>query len=128
MDWHGYILLQKPAALSLTQWRACMLALAQRLGLRDNDGQPANRMQVRRRLDDGAVLLEACFDTDDLDISQTARGIVSILFDALAGAYTRAQIKTALTNNVTRWGGDWEQSRQQASAYLAANAAAWGDV
>jgi hypothetical protein len=128
MNWHGYVLILKPAALSLADWRTSALAMAQYLGKLDDDPSPSLRMHTRIRPDNQAVILEAMFDDDDLDISQMTRGIVAIIYTALEGAYTRQAIRTALTNNVTIWRGTWQESRIQAIAYLKSNASAWGDT
>lgn len=126
-DWHGYILLDKPAALSVPQWAAAATALASVLGRAQGDHQPAKRMQARRRLDNQAVIFEALLDDRDLDVNNLTR-LCKYIADALSGAFTPTQVRTGLQSRLTIFGGlsaTWPQSGTAARAFLSANSAAW---
>jgi len=125
-NWHGYILLEKPAALTMAQWRDVLTALYPIFNTSPDDAQPANRLHYRLSLDNTKALIEATFDTTDLDIHDLNR-LAKYISDALAGAYTPAQVRTAMATHITLWrlNEPWALSGNAARAYLAANAAQW---
>jgi len=125
-NWHGYVLLKKPAALSADEWLKVLLALKKRLGKADDDPQPARRLHWRLSADNSVVLIEAVFDTADLDATDTKR-LCKYISEALDGKYTPLQVRTALQNNVTVFGKDrpWLESRATAVAAISAEKATW---
>ena len=124
MDWHGYILIEKPPALTMAQWRDVLLALYRVLDNRADDPQPCNRLHYRLSLDKTKVLIETAFDDADLDIEDLSR-LPRYISNALDGVYTPAQCRDALRNYITIATGGWDASRRKVLAYLKANAAEW---
>lgn len=110
-----YVLLQKPAALSMADWATSLTALRQAINKRFDAPQPIQRLHPRLSLDQTQLLIHG--DFDDYDV--TVNGAAAVVQAALAPKYTLVQCKTALTNNVTvlTWA--------QATAYLLANYPAW---
>ena len=73
MLWHGYLLLDKPPALTGAEWQTVATALAGILGRRDESGDPSRRLQWRLSTDGSKVLFEAVLDTRDLDVQDLSR-------------------------------------------------------
>lgn len=122
--------------------KATLVANLQALGQR-NGGLPHERMQFRPRPDGDAVIFEATFDDANLTIAQMKSWLASI-FGVAVGTISHnvatptfaARPSPTVTfihggqnklRSVAFGGVDatWEQSRVEAVAYLAANAAAW---
>lgn len=125
--------------------KATFITGLQALG--DNaSANPCNRNHWRIRTDNDAVIFEANFDEDNLTIAAIKARLATI-FGVAVGTITHstsqnatyglivtfihsAQNKVrmvAFGHNGTAW-GTIAQSRTAAQAYLAANAAAWGDA
>jgi len=71
--WRGYVLIEKPAAVSLKQWPDVTGRLQEILGKQNQASMPAERMHWRWNLAHSAVLLEASFDVRDLDEKDAGR-------------------------------------------------------
>jgi len=125
-NWHGYILLEKPAALTMPQWADVLTALYPIFNKSSDHQQPANRLHYRLSLDNTKVLIEATFHIADLDIQDLNR-LAKYIATALGGAYTPAQVRTAMANHITLWRVNqaWALSGDDARAHLAANSAQW---
>ena len=103
MDWHGYVLLEKPAAMPLNAWQNALKGLLSPLNGSPEDPQPARRLHTRTSLDGTKVIAEGVFPEGRLD----------------AIAVSKAK--------QTRWafGGKWMESGDACRAYLKANMAEW---
>jgi hypothetical protein len=121
--WPGYCLLQKPAAITMAEWRTVLVALYRVLERHSDAPQPSGRLHYRVSLDGTAVLVQADFDTGDLTIN----GIAAYIKATLGSAYTLTQIRNALANHITVFGDGKSRalSASETRAYLAANAAVW---
>lgn len=126
--------------------RATLRNGLQGIGRSESDPQPARRNHWRVRADNLAVIFEAVFDDDDLTIAAFTARLASIFGVGASTITHNATTQTFLTlpspvvtfihsgQNRLRavlFGGlsaTWAQSRAEAAAYLAANAAAWGDA
>lgn len=134
-EWQGYILLEKPGALSMGQWRTVLVCLYRVLNHRAAHPQPAHRLHYRLSRDSTKVILEAEFEAVDLEIEDLAR-LPAYISNALDGAYTPAQVRSAMRNKITIWGSGstappsgrreaWMVSGAECRAYLAANRGEW---
>lgn len=126
--------------------KATLVAELQGLGQANNGAAPNLRNHWRVRLDNDAVIFEALFDESHLAIPAIKARLATI-FGVAVGTISHstsqnatyglivtfthsAQAKlrmVAFGHNGTAW-GTTAQSRAAAQAYLAANAAAWGDA
>lgn len=120
----GYILLTKPAVLTGPEWTTVLVSLRGLLGKDDQASNPVRRLHYRLSLDGTQVIIEAVFDSADLDPTDLTR-LCKYISDSLAGKYTPTQVRTALNNKVTVWNGSYVASGDAARAYLAANSANW---
>ncbi len=111
-----------------------------------SDPQPCNRNHRRVRTDQDAVIFEALFQDSDLTTLALRQYLANVFGVALANVTAGTTSQTFLTvpspiitltyqaaakMRAVLFGGvgaTWQQSRAEAAAYLAANAAAWGDV
>lgn len=117
-----------------------LLAALQQLGPQ-NDSRPAHRNHWRIRLDNDAAIFEAMFDDSLLTAAQFRQRLASIYGVAVAqvtSSTSNPAVGTVLTLSyqsvhrlrVVLFGGvnaTYQESGDAARAYLAANAAAWGD-
>ena len=147
-DVHLYFGLE---VLSLTApQKATLVANLQALGQR-NGGLPNERNHWRLRPDDDAVIFEAVFSEDNLTADSMKTWLASI-FGVAVGTISHnlttptfgtrpSQVLTFTYNSIQRirsvvFGSvriddvltTYEESHAEALAYLAANAAAWGDA
>jgi len=134
--WHGYIAVED-LALTADQ-RAAIVAAFRALGP-SSDPQPARLNHWRTSLDGSKAIFEAAFN----DANLTAEKVRNFLADAVG--VSPDVINTALTQTargplltfsaggtdrmrMLAFGGigaTWEESRQQAAAYLAKKIAEW---
>jgi hypothetical protein len=140
---HLYIGLEN-IALTAPQKQTLIAALAA-LGPA-SDPQPSHRNHRRVRLDGDAVIFEAAFGDNDLTVS-ALRQYVADVFGVPVAQVTSATANQTFASipspivtltyqavarlRVALFGGTsatWVQSAVEVRAYLAANAAAWGDV
>lgn len=91
-----YVLLTKPAALTMADWATSLTLLQKAINKRSDDPQPIRRLHTRRSTDGSMVLLHGDFDEEDV----TVNGAATVVKAALGSKYTLTQIKTALTNNI----------------------------
>lgn len=114
------------------------------LGANNLDPNPAFRNHWRVRTDRQAVIFEAKYNTESLTVAALKvwlANVFSISPDAIdavtqANAYGIMATFSRLGVDYVRiqffgWNGGWptyEESQDAALTYLAANAAAWGDV
>ena len=115
MNYFGYVLLTKPAAITMAEWRTVLLALYPALNVNPDHPNPSHRLHYRLSLDNTRVIIQADFSDSDLTIDSLARTIRA----ALGNRYTLAQVKAALANNVQR------MDHAAITAYLAASRADW---
>jgi hypothetical protein len=126
--------------------KATFIEALQGLGQNNSGDKPNEKNHWRVRLDNDAVIFEALFDESNLTIAAIKARLATI-FGVAVGTISHstsqnatyglivtfphsAQNKTrmvAFGNNGSAW-GTIAQSRAAAQAYLAANAAAWGDA
>lgn len=121
--------------LSFVQWLFSQ-------GRSDADAQPARRMHRRIRLDNDAVIFEAVFDDDSVDVPAIKARLAFILQTDVSnithttttnsfGRVVTFRLSSVIQVRLIVFGGlsaTWAQSRAATEAYLVANAAAWGDV
>ncbi len=110
-----FVVLSKPPALSMANWQKALARLYQVLDRRMGAAQPCDRLHYRLSIDGARVLMHAQFDAADV----TMDGVADQIQRALAPAYTLAQVRTALANNLE------VMSHAEALAYIAANRAEW---
>lgn len=116
--WDGYILLKKPALITMAQWRAVLLAIYPYLNRAASSNRPYERLHYRLSPDSTQVVIQASFERDNLNVTALA----PVIRVALNNAYTVNQIKTAMQNNITVWpGDDWRDASQQARDYMRVN-------
>lgn len=124
--WRGYVLIEKPPALTGQQWRDVLTRLYAALNHFPDAPYPQFRLHWRLRPDNGAVIFEAYFLADDLDINNLAR-LPAYLAEVLP--YSPAQVRDAMRQYITIAGGttetSWAASHAAARAYLAAHADEW---
>ena len=108
-------------------------------GKRDQDQNPRNRMHWRVRLDGQAVIFEAWVDEDNLTLLSLRQRLANLFNVALsqvtgsAASNQYGQVVTLSYQSTARlrvgvFGGvsaTYEESQAAATAYLAANTAAW---
>ena len=145
-DTHVYLGMLN-VALTSTQ-KVQLVSVLNTLGP-SSDPQPCHLNHRRIRLDNDAIIYEALFDADTISITSVKNYLAAIFGVPAANvtssvAYqTFSTIPTAVvtfTYNSTarlriaffgKGSGDWptwQQSREETRAYLASNAAAWGDA
>ncbi len=112
--------------------------------------QPPHRVHYRVDSDGSKIIIECLLDTDNVDIDKAAKWLttklnsiaepvavaddaelVPIARQAVKTTYTEAQVKTAMREKITVFGGlqaTWAESRDAANAYIAANAEDWGEM
>jgi hypothetical protein len=114
-----------------------------------SDPQPCHLNHRRIRPDNEAIIYEALFDADHISINSIKTYLANIFgispnsithsvayqtFSALSTAVVTFTYNSTARLRIAFFGkgnGDWptwEQSREEARAYLAANAAAWQDT
>lgn len=114
------------------------------LGRRESSVQPCERMHSRIRNDNNAIIFEAWLEEDDLTIA-AIKARLATLFSVAVGTITHSVNQSvygvvvtfiqggqnrirlgSFAHNGTNWGTTAE-SAAAARAYLAANAAEWGE-
>jgi len=134
--WHGYIAVEDLALT--TPQRAAIVAAFRAFGP-GSDPQPARLNHWRTSLDGSKAIFEAAFNADNLTaarITQFLADAVGVSPDVIDTALTqtaRGPLLTFSAGGTDRMrvlafgsiGATWEESRQQAVAYLAANIAEW---
>jgi hypothetical protein len=124
--------------------RLTLITGLQALG--DNtSANPCNRNHWRIRTDNNAVIFEALFDEDNLTIDAIKQRLATI-FGVAVGTISHSTSQNATYGLIVTfthsaqakirmvafgYNGSWRtwaESNAAARAYLAANAAAWGDV
>ena len=124
--------------------RSTLVTALQALGTRNGSPQPAERNHWRIRPDSDAVIFEALFNEDNLDIAAVKAFLATAMTVSAATISHATQQSTygliaTFTHSATDQlrmiafgydGGwpDWLASGDAARAYLAANAAAWGEA
>lgn len=125
---------------------ATVVGLLRAMGRSNADSNPRRRIHWRVRLDGNAGIYQALYDEDDLSIA-AFKAQLAAAFGVAIGTIThavttptfgtRASTVVTFTHSsaqrfrVVLFGGvnaTLEQSAAEARAYLAANAAAWGEV
>jgi len=134
--WHGYIAVEDIALT--TPQRAAIIAAFRALGP-SSDPQPARLNHWRTSLDGSKAIFEAAFNADNLPAEKVrnfladAVGISPDIIDTALTQTARGPLLTFSAGGTDRMrmlafggiGATWEESRQQAVAYLAANIAGW---
>ena len=110
--------------------------------------QPPHRLHYRTNNDESGVIIECLLDLDNVDMDLAASWLttkINQIEPPIIGyeedgspvyaddprPYTEDQVKAGLQNRVTLFAGKnatWEESRQAAAAYIAANAEDWGEM
>lgn len=125
--WHGYLLLEKPGALTGMEWRAVLEALREALNAYPDAPQPAYRLHARLSLAGDKVLVEAAFDPRDVNIEDLTR--LPAYISNVVPRFTPEQVRGAMREHVRLMGGTtetaWKTSADAARAYIAANRAEW---
>lgn len=139
---HVYIGIEN-LALTVTQ-RNTLVARLQSLGALNTSAQPAERNHWRIRTDNQAAIFEAAFDENTITIAAVKQYLATIFnVDVSTITHSSQMVSYGLLITLIRsatnqirlvlFGYDggiptWQQSGAAVRAYLAANAAAWGDV
>ncbi|MBN2303072.1 MAG: hypothetical protein JXQ72_01255 [Anaerolineae bacterium] len=125
--WHGYVLIEKPPALTGQEWRDVLVRLRAVLNHLPDSRQPAHRLHTRLRPDGGAVILEAAFEARDLDIEDLAR--LPTYIAAVVPRFTVEQVRDAMRQYITIQGGTtdaaWRASQAAARQYVRNHADVW---
>jgi len=134
--WHGYIAVEDLALT--TDQRAAIVAAFRALGP-SSDPQPARLNHWRTSLDGSKAIFEAAFNDANLTAASITRfladavGVSPSIIDTALTQTARGPLLTFSAGGTDRMrmlafggiGATWEESRQQAVAYLAANIAEW---
>jgi len=134
--WHGYIAVEDVALT--TDQRAAIVAAFRALGP-GSDPQPARLNHWRTSLDGSNAIFEAAFNDANLTAAKVknfladAAGVSPDVIDTALTQTARGPLLTFSVGGTDRMrmlafggiGATWEESRQQAIAYLAANIAEW---
>lgn len=139
--WHGYIAAEDLGMSAAN--RQTVLQVLNTMGISNDDPQPCLRTHWRVRLDNLAVIYEAAYDDSTLSVSYfknllaTATGLPVGNITSSNNQISYGLVITFAYNSLNRfrlamfgYAGsfpDWETSRQNAVAYLIANAATWGE-
>lgn len=116
--WHGYILVSDlPRDWTQAQRRTAWESL-RGLG-KQIDVQPAKVNHVRERLDGGALIIEAEFDTNEISRDSVAATVANALGTDPATVAARITVRTFAP------GQSWAASRLATLAYLRDHAADW---
>ena len=125
-QWHGYILIEQPEALTAKQWPDVMGALGARWNTTPNNPESWKRIAVRYSLDGSKAIVESNFDPADLVTTDEAKfaSVVSIASkDVLLTAKAAA---TMFAGKVTVFPGKTQaESAAACREYLAKNSKEW---
>lgn len=127
--------------ISLTAPQRATLVTALRALGKQADAQPCRINHMRARLDNDAAIFEAEFDESELTVAAFKNYLGTVFgIDPATITHTTSTNVYGVLVTLARAGTDrlrvllfggasptWAQSRAAAVAYLAANAAAWGD-
>ena len=149
-EWHGYSVWECPDELAAWQWEAIVNLICtgvEEFNLRPNSPQPAERLHTRANPDGTKLIVESVFRPDWLVPARWGlliRDCLNEVEPPITGydddgnpiypedprPYRTGTIQKMLGNRVTAWGrdGPWAESGDAARAYLAENAAEWGEV
>jgi len=124
---HAYALLEKPAVLTMQEWRTVVEALVGVLDRRGPSSMPAKRVHYAVSLDKTKILLEGVFDLADLDPQDLTR-LCRYISEALDGKYTPEQLREGVLGHVTVYAGaTWRERGNAARAAKAATPEEWED-
>jgi len=122
---HTYVLLDKPAMLTLAEWRTVVEALVGVLDRRGASSMPAKRVHYAASKDQTKILLEGIFDLADLDPQDVTR-LCRYISEALDGKYTPEQVRQGVLGHVTVYAGaTWRERGDAARAAKAAAREEW---
>jgi hypothetical protein len=125
MSWHGYILIEQPAALDVKAWPDVMKALGARWNTTPANPEWCKRIAVRYSLDGTKAIVESNFDTDDLVTSDEAK-FASVVSIASKGALTAKAAATMFQGKLKIFEGKTQmESAQACRNYLAAHRDEW---
>ncbi len=117
--WHGYIPIEKPAALSDDEWQAVISEIGQRWCVDPNSDQPDQRPHWAT-LEDGTVILEANFVSEKIADATVRENEVADVINELYPKHVRATMRTAMRGKVVPLEPtkDVQTSRDAAIAYI----------
>lgn len=117
--WHGYIPIEKPAALSDGEWQAVIAEIGQRWCANLNSDQPSERPHWVV-LVDGSVILEARFASEKITDATGRENAVADVINELYPKYARATMRSAMRGKVVPLEPtkDVQASRDAAIAYV----------
>lgn len=98
--WHGYIPIEKPAALSDGEWQAVITEIGQRWCANLNSDQPSERPHWSV-LADGTVILEAQFASEKITDATGRENAVADAINELYPKYARGTMRSAMRGKVT---------------------------
>ena len=124
-QWHGYILIEQPKALTEKQWADVLAGLFGYWNTTPKAEAQWIRLATRYSLKGDKCIVESNFDPRDLDTADVAR-LPKYAADT-AKTVTAAQMTDLFRGKVTVFaaGMDREKSAQACRDYLAANSAEW---
>lgn len=119
MAWHGYIPIEKPAALSDDEWQAVIAEIGQRWCAGPNSPNPAERPHWST-LADGTVILEANFASEKIADATVRENAVADVINELFPKHARAMMRTAMRGKVVPLEPtkDVKASREAAIEYI----------
>lgn len=130
MIWHGYILIEKPQALTSGEWFDVLVRLRTVLDTLSDDWNVARRLHWRLSNAGDKVIICAGFNSDDINIEDLSR--LPRYIQVVIPRFTVEQVRDAMRDHITVFGGisgTLAQSRQAALIYLSSNTGSWdGDV
>jgi len=122
---HAYVLLDKPAVLTMQEWQTVIEALVGVLDKRGPSSMPAKRLHSAVSLDQTKILLEGMFDLADLDPEDVGR-LCRYVSEALEGKYSPEQVRQGILGHVTVYGGaTWRERGDAARAAKGAAREEW---
>jgi len=141
--WHGYFLVER-LNIGAGNW-AALVALYEAMGSHGTDF-PAHNTHWRTRLDGNAVIYESLFDPDEVSIDSFKALLADTFGVPVENILHTTEAVDYAGNGTTRWtfyydeiivgedrflverfggGGTWQESGDEARAYIAANAGNW---
>lgn len=118
MAWHGYILISHIPPGWTVEQRDQAWGVMRGLGSQSNSN-PAKINHSRLSLDNDALIIEAEFSETEITVNAVANAIGAAL------GINPAAAKNATEYTVFAEGESWENSREAAALYIAANYADW---
>lgn len=118
-EWHGYIPIEKPAALSADEFAAVIAEIGAQWAVNPDSAQPSERPHWSF-LEDGTAILEANFASEKIADATVRENAIADVINQLFPKYTKAAMRTAMRGKGVPLEMDKgrEDSRQAALTYI----------